>query len=1185
MIVESVTIAKWYLGTAVTPDVHARVVSAIRTKSTWRKIYSAVHADTGLKKLRRYKKWLRSDATLNDLVHRDRDARARLLESLIDAERLEKGLGDDAARSARAIALLESTITHYLPALDAAFAAAVVDHRSEQRHVETLDAIHGRSEFVEHLTKLPPLAAELLCETGGALAEQIADTIVRNDPRQVLRQWHTVPPAFLDGAPAVIVFAVGNLAMAYGLTKESIDFIERAAELGYNAPQSYFTAAFQAAHIEDTERAAILIEKARSLGVGVAADMFDAFAARDWAAVVALVTIDEAAQRESLSQMYCFALQALDRLPDAIRLAERCVVNHPNRGWPALVLARLLMQRATVDRGSSRQRDIEECINLALSVRDGRRRWRGDSAEPLRIACDAALESADYQTVLRLGSPDPLGDASADEAADPNVRYCVLEAALATGDRDRAQRVAQAASPGFWHALMHAEVTSASDPGADVSEAFQAAWDLAEDDGQKAAVWLGAAGAGIDPVPGADELVQRPDDLAQAVEALQLVASGQSEKAITALRLRREDERSQALLVTALLRNEQHDEAVELLLDISDRFRNPDYGIRAVEILGGRRMLAEAAGHAERLLPLVRHGRNKRDVLHEVLVAAAESQRKWTTMEARAIAWIEDRGVSGYRRWFVVQAIYNQGETKRAWDFLQRDGDCEIRYPVQAALWIALHQQFDPSTATLDRAMQLVAQFPGDSLVRRTAVNAYMLRDDVVANDIEDWSRLIDERAADDSPDDYFEKLTVSDDADELIEMLRAQLEPQALRVREMLSHVRRHGWPTGVLAMVAGRTYTRVLALRGAGLVPLASANPDIVEAERAAARVALQQGRAIIDLSAVVVGWFIDDAWPIFLAKLPHVTITSDSKLDAFHSMDTSAPRANTRLSWNVSTQTPAIQEISEDELDNYDEHVEWVTSQIGLLNLIDVPNAPEDEKAPAPWLTTIQVAQAFGYVFWADDAGLRQIARDEGVAAFGTDSLLAVLEEQEVLRPLQFSSSIRRLREADCVDLPLDPHWLLDSASHQHWRPGPAMRALGRSAAWADPDAHKVWKTIILSVAARDRAQLGYWVFVAGTAVAGFNLDFETKINLAVGLVADVQAATSSDPEAFACSVGAIADAWSEYGLHDPTSALLAAIFEHLSQQAGPARAAMTLARLGDQLAAEQHKALRRILFRLP
>jgi hypothetical protein len=1189
----AVAVGLWLLNTAVAPDAYTRVVNIVRSKTDMDRLRDAVKKG-GLHPSRRYRRWLKQEQTWVDLVARRQDAYDRLVVSLAEAEarRLFKAQPQDLEQAGR---LVEATIAFFLPSLDASMATAVLDFRSERRHEEILGRLDANQQFEERLPRVPPVARDLLSapDADRALAARVVDAVVLGDPRAVIQAWGATLPTWLAEAPAHLVLAVGHLAAAYGLRSEAADFYHRTADLGLDAGYWYARAAFEAHamdrhELRDGLRSKVSAVTTSDPRVAVILAALD----EDWATILEAVDEATALSDPFVSALYAFALGMTGAADRNINHLERTLEAHPEQTSLALRLAMLLLERSSKGGTTSRDLDRRTALELALSSRDLRREWRGDSGEAVEVACRAAMLAGDFEQVLRIARVPPEGEALPEEAAHPEALFSASQAAIASGQRDLAE-AALATMSGFRQALIKAELLDSTDASREEVEAhYEVAWALASDEEDRVMFWLSASMTGIRPLPGQDELDQRDDDIPILCRASDRLAHGALEEAISTLRPVRTSESVRRLLVNAYMRNEDIDAAVAELLDMAVRFDNVEHRIRAVGLLAGVHRLDEACQIADSTLAALSADHAQRALLHEVGVAAAHNRQDWAQMEARTRAWINDLGPDRRRRWLLIAALYNQAEPDAAWKVFEEGDGLSVETDLEAQLWIALHARYRPSRETTSRALELAQRFDDDANLRAVAVNAFLLmgddKGDVAPDELAEWHELIRLRAESPAPDDTFVIVSMPEDGDinALTEAFRPFLEPHQLQVDTWRERVRREGFPQGMLAVAAGRPYTKTLAHRPVGCIPMASSDPTTIAAELAAAKAALG-GHVLVDNSALVVANYIRGVWPRLVGAFSKVEITAEAHRDAAISSDVMKPRSTETLGWDSASGQPTIDLIDDAILDKLEEQLAWITSQAATLSVR--PSLTPGEKAETDdlgaWMATFHAAQLAGVPLWADDVGLRALARNEGVAAFGTDALLAALVAAGGMSALEHESILVMLRDAYCVDLPPNPEWLVASAEADDWRPGPALLVLSRPPAWSDlREGYETWSALAERAAERDPDRLPAWVYAAVTGIASAARDPEMAGRLTAGSLVKAATITAFNPSVFARCAQAAAQAASDSGVVDPTELALAMTMDLLAQRLGPEGAASTVAKLGSQLADDHREALRRILFGL-
>ncbi|MCA1702114.1 MAG: hypothetical protein LC808_02130, partial [Actinobacteria bacterium] len=1029
-------VAAWLLKNAVVPDGYQRVVDALRQSPWHRAVLRDVRRAVDARPSRRYRRWLRRPETFELLNRRTEDAYAELVTTLSAAE-AKRWFRSQQVDDARVEQLVIETIRSFLPALDPSLAIAVSDDRSEDRHSELLDRMDAKSSFEQLTEQLPPPARDVLrtAQAKDPAAERVAHALAAGDPRNVLSAWALRSPDWLGQASGAVFAALGVACQAYGLRSQASEFLEEAATRGHEVQRSYATAAFEAAASENAERATHLLDRAQQLGRAGFVERVGAAIANDHTAVLAVGDPDIGSSLDV--NLVAYALRTAERLEESIALLKRARDADSERTSSALLLGSALLERSGTPATTSRTMDRREALQLAVGARDQRRRWGGDSVEAVELACQAALLLGEYERVVKLGTRPPRGEALEAEATDPEVMFSVAQAAMALGDAETLGQVARS-SEGFKQALLDADI--AAQHGAPIEELqqrYEAAWRLAANDLDKFAVWMGAAHAGIEPVPGENELAGK-GELYVLCRAARHLARGELAQAADLLRPLHSNESARRLLVSVYVAGGSVDDAVRELRDMASRFSTSEPLVRAVELLVDDGQTQEAADLADQALRVTQPGTRPRRFLHEVGVAAAHDRRAWSEMETRLRAWIEESGATRRTSYLLAQARFNQTDLDGAWRVIQElEGDATPGSPLEAQLWIVLASKFEPGAATLSRALALVETYADDPGVRAAGVNAFLLAedtDDVSADDLSRWQEHVRARADADDPDDTFISITLPDDAEGMIEALRPFLEPQAERITEWREKVRREGFPVGMLAVAAGRPYTAALVHRAAGCVPFASINAEVRRAEREAANAALELGRILVDNSAISTGWLLSSIWETLIASFGAVYTTDESRRDAAAASDAPGDRGSGTLGWDLMSGRPSLHEDDSEVFDRLHRHASWIWEQTLRFPTESLPPASteRDPEALGAWMMSFEVARALGLPLWADDVGLRTLARNEGVAAFGTDSLLAALVDAGRFTIADADGAFAGLREEFYVDLPLDEDWLFQAAN---------------------------------------------------------------------------------------------------------------------------------------------------------
>ena len=790
----------------------------------------------------------------------------------------------------------------------------------------------------------------------------------------------------------------------------------------------------------------------------------------------------------------------------------------------------------------------------------------------------------DFDDVLRLGTAGPEGDAVPAEAAAPEVQFCVAQAALARGDLDAVRQVADAAE-GFRQALILADLLVASDAGQDeINQQYARVWQLAASEDDKVSFWLSASMAGVDPLPGEVELRQREDELPVLIDASRLIAADRPSEAVSILRPVHDSESARQLLVNAYLRAGDVDAAVVELTDAARRFDHSVHLMRAVEVLIGADRLADAAPIADRCLSLTSPRQPGRDLLHEVGVAQANNIGNWQDMEAKLRAWMEESGVTQRRVWMLINALMNQAELDAAWTVHLENPELSPQNPLEAQLWIALHARRDADAdATLSGALELCSQFEDDPDVRRAAVDAFFARGDKELTDTQRdrWHELIRLRTEEPAEGDSFQSISLPENGDDLAETFRPLLEPQAQRIEQAVERVRSQGWPYGVLALAAGRAYASALAQRASGYLPIAVAADELLQLELLDAGAALN-GQVITDASALTISWLINQTWPIFVASFSRVSLTGETRRDIAAAAESLHPEATGTLGWDIRTGRPFYEEADPKATARLSEHLSWANARAAELPIHE-DSTSDDDTSFGPWMSSFRAARDLEQPLWADDVGLRTLARNEGVPTFGSVALLTLLVRSGKIDTDTHAATLRTLRDEYCVDLPLDAEWLLEAARRDDFRVGPALFAFTRRATWVEdlPAALDLWRTVVRECGQHYPEHLASWVY-AGAVGLMASVVPPVVVDLAAGLLVAVTVEVTRDPGTFSRCADALAQAANEANLHDPVETAIRTLHGLLTEHLGMEDGARALAQLGSQLAEHHRESLRRVLF---
>ena len=881
--------AVFIAGEVILPDAYSRGVNWALHRDNADRLAQEVAKSTGHRTGRAYRQWYAQEETWTQLVTQGQPAYDALVESLNTA--LSKRLWGRPDR-ATVEELVRSTISLFVSSLDPSEAVAVEGHRSatrdavhdaaeEARHQRTADEVRdvGRrldahADLPARVRYLPPAPRRRLLDAPDRdVAYRLLDIVDVENPAAAIAALVQPIPEWLAHASSSVLLAAAELALTYDVPTAVTDLLEHAASLG--AERGYCTALLAIRRAEDDPGGALALLKSLPEPRGIHADAVAAILADDLARFDALVPANVAVSDALLAGLRLHRLQTTDAsVDDMIAFVQPAVERLPEASALLISLADLHHQRSQQRNAISRAGDRAQARHLFVQARDLRRRWRGDSIEPVAAACRLALAHGDPHRAIALGSEPPRGEAIAREAADSDVRHAVGVAHTALGNiDDAAAAVSAPADRDFPAAILHANVLErAGADSAAVAAAYDAAWALASDELEKRRAWIAAGRAGLVPPPGAEELAQQTPAFQALVAAQAAIATDRPADAVAALRPFPTEELHVTILAHALAEVGDIDDAVAILRGAAERFNDPTEHLSdAVRILRRAGRTAEAADlatEALRVVPTI--DIRARAYLHEAEVAGAWQAKAFGEAVRLIRAWIADLGPTPRRRWGLAYALYHAGDTEAAWDVVREVPPLEPSGLDEAQLWVVLAGQHAPGPDTVRRMYDLVERFPGEPEIARLFVGWFLMMGDDARGDVDPiivarFQELLEQHAVEHDGSSTMSApiVKITGTAEEMLAKVLPNLEERARALEEIADRVR-DGYPYGLLTAVTGRPYVVALVERAAGVYLIASNDAGRLAAEREAARAALESKHVVIDTSTLAIAFHLRGTWP---------------------------------------------------------------------------------------------------------------------------------------------------------------------------------------------------------------------------------------------------------------------------------------------------------------------------------
>jgi hypothetical protein len=1061
------------------------------------------------------------------------------------------------------------------------------------------------------LAKVPPnVVAEL--ERARADSEMDATALlrrlVRDDtlPSDLVTRLLADQPGWLAHSESSHLWAaVAEFAAAYEAREGAVEAFVRAADIGGpEAPRFMARAALAAAGDDLEEYSYELLERARELARGphpfvevVAA----AIEASSGEAMASELAVRQAASRvleateahgegdPLVDMMRGRALAMLERTSDALAVYEAILRNHPANAAAALEVARLLLARWAADQSESPVYDLERAREMALQARDLRRGWRGDNAEAAAMAAQATSFLGDVEAILKITLPPPQGEATEAESASDQVKVQASYAILRNGDPQRALELAESIANPVESDLVRAACFKGM-PGADdlAKDAYKRALQASAGSSERIRAYFGLAELGEWPLPGLDDLQQQDREVYDLIVAEAELAHGATEDAVRLYRKWRESPRALEALVALYLRKDRIDDAVEVLRDGAERHRNPELRFRAAHVLISAGRYEDAEVEARRAMDAVPAGSRQHHLLRKLRVQLAAKLDKWSEVEEQARAGLEEHIEIPDMRWALVLARYNLHRPEAAFEEMNREPVLEPRDETEAVLAIQLYRLEAHTPQGVRKVLDIADRFAASEQVSAAAFMAAieMSSDIEMFSDTELPLSIVGRIRS--LQNEFFERFPESsaivrlqdDDEEALVEKLIGYLKetvaPGAPQYEEIIREVISGSRPYGFLSVFAGRPYAEALIKRAAGFLPVASANADVAVAEHETAAHALDDS-VVVETSALhTFGLLTLDAKDL-LANFRRVLVPAEVLDDALAARESLSLRSTATMGWDPRSDRPTLIEIEEDRAEAWARAADRLVERIRKCEV--APRSPKDEEPAVPerarpWLGPVEMAKGRNLPLFSDDSVLRAAARAEGIATFGTLSLLTVLLDDGKISEEDYKNALMDLRRNRAADLPVDAEQIMALAAEHDWQVGPATFSFTRPALWRDPPhALALYRECITGVLKRDEAILPDW---CAAAAIGFARSAPTQpVAQSVGAVLAYTLLTISllagelKTELFGPLLVASRQASQNWGGVDPLPAATEVLRDMLPVDVGKSNASQIFARLVEGL----------------
>lgn len=886
------------------------------------------------------------------------------------------------------------------------------------------------------------------------------------DPRAVAREWASSPPVALGELSASGRLVISELLLAYGQTAAALNQLCIALELGVS-PRSYWLC--RAAQLswtaegQDSENAIRYLTETQKIDPSYPLSRAILLChAKQWgqgSEVLSGWNPTTPWEKDYAASVLAAAFTEQDRHDDAVAALE-AVADETQSAGLLLHLARLLRVRSVVGDGDSRWKDAFRAVELALRARNLRRTWRGDSAEAVVIAAEAAIIADDPQQVWTITRPDPDGAATTAEASDGRVLPLAAMGAALTGRLTHAQELVAHAPDGYDKWRVEAEVASVQ-TGNGQNEPAKAAWlrvlNASTTDEQKLQALRALALEGATDQSILDDLRTRHTGAVQEIETSYEIMSLSG--SVSDMRLRQLEKATPLASVrrAELLRAADDPlQAAEVLVDATARWKNPRLLLMAIDCYMDAGSWEHAEAFAQQALAESGSLWPGRATVLRRLVEIQSALKRWAkvALACRALLEIDENDEDA--RWSLAFAEFHEGEAKQAWRTLKRVGVAEAATPHRAMFLLELARRFSDAEGIAQTALAQLRAFPQDEDVQAMAINAVTMRadraelpDDVGREVSEAWSAFLERY-----PESHrFRAYAVHDDENPLAE-IEPILRRQANTYREIVGMVREQLLPIGFLDRVVGKPYAAIFPHRPLGFHRAASFIQQDIDTELEYARAATDQA-CIIDASALYTLALIPDIAPTLIGLNRRPSTTAAGLADLLAADDLfNLPSAGT-LAFDPHLDRVTATEIDPEIVGRQQAQIRAMLSTARTLRRVTHPTLmhlePMGNTHEPAWLLNLDAAKDTQSALWCDDLGLRRLAHSIGVKTFGTLSMLTVAHERGRVDNMVLSQSMQTLVREYVVDLPFDETLLMAVAAEQEWQPQAVATVLSRAASW--------------------------------------------------------------------------------------------------------------------------------------
>ncbi len=760
---------------------------------------------------------------------------------------------------------------------------------------------------------------------------------------------------------------------------------------------------------------------------------------------------------------------------------------------------------------------LAKAVELALTARDRRLDWNGPTSDPLALAAELRARAGDPKGALRLLLPPPRGTALPTEATAQQVLAVTAEIAFLTGDVDLTLELAKRLPDPIEQRLIGGlALASRPDSRLEAAAEFRAALaepEIASRPNQRVRALVGLTM--VSELRAEDEvhLNGLDDTTRNLVQAQSLVMAGRGAEARALMRPHRGSFPELQISVEVLVSQGRTKEAVDALEGYATHH-------------GEERLLLQAAGlarsaglldDAERLASRVAAGQDqiRRRTGIEMLVDIAQQRGDWprTIQETGRLLVLAKSSEPGWEeaalryRWARVNAFYQLRDAESAYIELEEDPPLDAITEAQALLTVDVLRAIAPLVPEGDTGLTIAGRTVRQSDVLRRAsaiAKAFSDKEEIVAAALltsflmpaqgpVNPADLIEARELQDLfftrfPESKLVERVHFSSPEELEQIVYERVAASAGLLNQVRKGVFVGQVPLASYAAVAQRSYAQALVQNAVGVYLIESPLEANTAIEVAAARAAIDR-EVVVDTSTLFLAEKVLGNLSELARRFEHLVLPAPLRDDVLSARAALAMRSVGSFGWDPIEDRPIRSFHDEALTDSWAREANRLVDALKICEVLPDTNYEGDPRNRA-WSSAVRMAKEREIALLADDAALRQVARNEGVQAFGTLQLLRALVEDEALALSALDDALEGLQRMPAVDLPLLDR-LQEIATRDQWLPtGYAAVLLTRPNTWTPPSQGlQSYMNLIQAIPTRDADVVSQWCAIAcyGIAIA--------------------------------------------------------------------------------------------------